>query len=175
MMQTMHVSPQAQLEDFYESIARDCETSIIHMLGEAGCGKSSSLRSIIQYVREKHPDIVWKIFDVSQSHYHQSPLPHRQLVTLDKVMKQRVSNLDNCVYELGSMSKQQRRMFIGEIMKSDYEKRYKAKLEGRLGEYPLMMYVVEECDVIFGSYSMRINDAYTPVFQQFVSVGRNYL
>ena len=102
------------------------------------------------------------------------PPLHQELVTLDKIMKGQVANLDNCVYELGSMSKQQRRAFIGEIMLSDYTKRYESKLKGELDSYPLMLYVFEEADVIFGSYSMRTNDQYSPVFQQYVSVGRNY-
>ncbi len=159
---------------FYERIAKDSKQIIIHLVSEAGHGKSTSLRSIVDYIIKHNPNIVWKCFDCSQAWYHNAPLEHRQLVTRERIAKQQVVNLDNCVYEVGKLSKEEKRAFIGEIMTIDYNKRYDAKLEGRLDEFPLMLYIFEEADVIFSSYSFRTNDKYSPVFQNYVSVGRNY-
>ena len=159
---------------FYDLIAKDSKQALIQLVSEAGHGKTSSLRTIIQHVRRKHPDIVFKIFDVSQAWYHQAPTQWRQLVTLPKMAKGLVANLDDCVYEMGSLSKEYKRAFVGMILKADWDKRYQAKLEGRLDEYPLMAYVFEESNIYFGSYALRTNDDYTPVFQSYVSVGRNY-
>ena len=49
---------------FYDKIATDSKQALIQLVSEAGHGKTSSLRTIIQYVREKHPDIRFKIFDL---------------------------------------------------------------------------------------------------------------
>ena len=159
------------LQEFYKQIEEDSKQSIMHLLSEPGHGKTSSLRSIIAHIIHHNPFAVFKVFDVSQAWYHNAPIKYRQLVTR---YTRNVENLDNCVYEMGSMSKPERRAFVGEIMRQDYDERYRAGLEGRLDEYPLLLYVIEEADTIFGSYSFRASDEYSQVFQLFSSVGRNY-
>jgi len=137
---------------------------------------SSSLRTIIEYCRRIHPDIIFKIFDVAQAWYHCAPVKYRQYVTLDKITKGQVANVDDCVYELGALNDDTRRAFVGTILQLDYNARYKAKMEndGNLKDYPNMVYVFEESNIFFGSFSFRKNDAYSQIFQEFVSVGRNY-
>ena len=159
---------------FYDLIAKDSKQALIQLVSEAGHGKTSSLRTIIQHVREKHPDIVFKIFDVSQAWYHCAPTKWRQLVTREKIQRGLVANVDDCVFEMGSLSDAERRMFVGEIIKRDYEKRYKAKLKRELDDFPLLAYVFEESNIYFGSYAFRTNDGYSAIFQNYVSVGRNY-
>lgn len=174
MQQVHYTSPQAHLHDFYDEIMQDSHQSLIHLVSEAGQGKTSSLRSIIQYIKSQTPDIVFKIFDCSQAWYHKAPVQHRQLVTAEKVLRGQVANLDNCVYEIGSMSKEHKREFLGRIMELDFAERYQAKIEGRLDEYPLICFVMEEADIYFGSYSFRKTDTASAAFQNFSSVGRNY-
>jgi len=47
-------------------------------------------------------------------------------------------------------------------------------MEGRLDEYPLICFIMEEADIYFGSYSFRKTDTASAAFQNFSSVGRNY-
>ena len=159
---------------FYTRIAEDSKQALIQLVSEAGHGKTSSLRTIIGKIKKSNPEIIFKIFDVSQAWYHCAPVKYRQLVTLDKVMRLQVANLEDCVYEIGSMSKDDKRAFVGMILRQDYNERYQAKLDGGLGEYSNICYVFEEANIYFGSYSFRKNDEYSPVFDSFVSVGRNY-
>lgn len=163
-----------ELNDFYEKIAKDSNQALITLLSEAGHGKSSSLRSIIGYIREHDPTIVWKIIDCAQAWYHNAPVKHRQLITRDKLYTHQYANIEDCVYEIGGLSDDEARVFLGELMKQDWDTRYKAKIEGRLDKLPLIAYVIEEANIFFGPQSFRKNDEYTPIFQKFVSVGRNY-
>ena len=162
--------------EFYDQIAKDAKQSIIQLVSEAGHGKSSSLRTIIYYCQEKHPDLVFKIMDVSLAWYHCAPVKYRQYVTQKKVNKGEVANIENCVYEMGSMTQDQQRAFVGEILKQDYMERYLIKLkdEKALKKLPFIIYVFEEANIYFGSYALRTNDQYSPIFQKYVSVGRNY-
>jgi len=161
---------------FYDKIASDSKQVLIQLVSEAGHGKTSSLRTIIDYCRKKHPDIVFKIFDVSQAWYHCAPTKYRQYVTRDKIAKSQVANVDDCVYEIGALSDEEKRAFVGTIIGLDYGKRYNAKMEGNgeLKSFPSLVYCFEESNVYFGSYSFRKNDQFSPMFQMFVSVGRNY-
>lgn len=162
--------------EFYDKIAEDSKQALIQLVSEAGHGKTSSLRTIIDYCRKKHPDIVFKIFDVSQAWFHCAPTKWRQYVTLEKLRNNQVANVEDCVYEIGSLPPEHKRAFVGTIIGTDYEKRYQAKMKnaGSLKDWKSLVYVMEEGNIYFGSYSMRANDPYTPIFQNFVSVGRNY-
>ena len=160
--------------EFYERIAKDSKQALIQIVSEAGHGKTSSLRTIIQHVKRTHPEIVFKIFDVSQAWYHCAPVQHRQLVTRRKMRSGKIANISDCVYEMGTLSKEDKRAFVGTIIKEDWDKRYQAKLDGVLDELPLIAFVFEESNIYFGSYSFRTNDEHTPVFENYVSVGRNY-
>lgn len=160
--------------EFYDKIAEDVKKVLIQFVSEAGHGKSSSLRTIIQYCKKKHPDIRFIIFDVSQAWFHNAPVEYRQLVTRERVQQGLISNEYDTVYEMGSLSEAERRQFVGIVLQQIYQQRYQAKLEDKLDEYPYIVFVFEEANVYFGSYALRRNDEYTQVFQDFVSVGRNY-
>ena len=177
-MQTLISLDDSKLEDneFYDKIASDSKQVLIQLVSEAGHGKTSSLRTIIDYCRKKHPDIVFKIFDVSQAWYHCAPTKYRQYVTRDRIAKGQVANIVDCVYEIGALSDEEKRAFVGTIIGLDYSKRYNDKMngDGKLDNYFTLVYVFEESNIYFGSYSFRKNDQYSPMFQMFVSVGRNY-
>ena len=173
--------------EFYERIAKDSKQALIQIVSEAGHGKTSSLRTIIQHVKRTHPEIVFKIFDVSQAWYHCAPVQHRQLVTRRKMRSGKIANIPDCVYEMGTLSKEDKRAFVGTIIKEDWDKRYQAKLRTTQGtqeqrdlalieweKIPLLAFIYEESNIYFGSYSFRTNDEHTPVFENYVSVGRNY-
>ena len=174
MITVMKHSEQEKLNKFYEQIAKDSKQALIQLVSEAGWGKTSSLRTIIAKIKETHPEIIYKIFDVSQAWFHCAPVKYRQLITQEKWNSGQIANVDDCVYEMGSLSDELKRAFVGEILMRDWEKRYTAKLEGTLDELPLIAYIFEESNIFFGSYSFRKNDQYSAVFQNFVSVGRNY-
>jgi len=160
--------------EFYNKIAEDSKQTLIQLLSEAGHGKTSSLRTIVQYVKDKYPEIEFVIFDVSQAWYHNAPVTHRQLITPEKLYATQYDKITDCVYEMGMLNKDERRAFVGEFVKTYYDERYQAGLDGRLDDYSNLMFVFEEANTYFGSYSLKQNDIYTPVFVDYVSVGRNY-
>lgn len=163
-------------EAFYDAITGDVTQVLIQLLSERGHGKSSSLRTIIDYCKRKHPELVFKIIDLSQSWYHCAPVKHRQHVTVPNIRKGLIQNIGDCVYEIGSLTKEQRRAFVGSLIKQDWDYRYSLKMQNpeALKREPWIIYVFEESNIYFGSYSFRSNDLFTPVLQDFVSVGRNY-
>ncbi len=92
-------------------------------------------------------------------------------MTLPKLTQQRIVNLDNSVYEIGDLPLDYRRVFVASIIQRDFAKARAATLEGTLT--PRIVYVIEEANTIFNSYSFRKNDEYSTVLSDFVSVGRN--
>jgi hypothetical protein len=172
-MQSKLSTQEAEKPPFFK-IAEDITQLLILFLAVRGHGKSSSLRTVIKYIRQKRPDIVFKIFDVSQAWYHNAPVEARQMVTPQNWRS--TQNVDNCVYEMGSLPEFLRRVFVASIVAQDYKLRYDIKKEngGKIDELPWVVYVFEEANVYFGSYSFRKNDDFSPILQDFVSVGRNY-
>lgn len=159
---------------FYNQIAQDCKTSLIQVVSEAGHGKSSSLKTIIQHIQRTDPNIKFIVFDCSQSWFHCAPVKYRQLVTRERIQQGKISNEYDTVYEIGSLNEAEKRFFVGTVIQQILNQRYTAKLEGKLDEYPYVVFVVEEANIFFGSYSFRRNDEYSQTFQTFASVGRNY-
>lgn len=162
--------------EFYEAISDDVTQVLIQLVSERGHGKSSSLRTIVDYCKRKHPELVFVIFDISQAWYHCAPVTYRQHVTIPNISKGLIQNKGDCVYEIGSLTKEQRRAFVGSIVKQDWDYRYQLKLQNpeALEREPWIIYVFEEANVYFDSYSFRSNDMFSPILQDFVSVGRNY-
>jgi len=171
-----HLTNQPNLtdKDFYERLAKDCKSSLIQIVGEAGTGKTSSLRTIISRIQKIDLNIKWVIYDVSQAWFHNAPVDKRQLVTRERLKGGRITNEYDCVYEMGALSEDERRAFVGTCLNQHFQQRYQAKLEGRLKEFPTVCFVFEEANIYFGSYSFRRNDEYSQTFQMFASVGRNY-
>jgi hypothetical protein len=175
-MEQSTLSPQTIDKPPFSKIAEDITQLLILFLAVRGHGKSSSLRTVLKHIRQERPDIVFKIFDVSQAWFHNAPVELRQMVTTSALRSKQIANLDNCVYEMGSLSEAQRRAFVASIVAQDYRERYeiKRKNHGKIEGLPWVVYIFEEANVYFGSYSFRKNDAFSPVLQDFVSVGRNY-
>jgi len=161
--------------EFYDQIAKDVKQSLIQLVSAAGHGKSSSLRTIIAYCKQKHPDIEWVIFDISQAWFHRAPVRYRQLITREKLANRKYANITDCVYEIGKLGKDERREFVADIIGKHYDERYEEAMnnKGKVTK-PTLIFVCEEANVYFGSYALRRNDDYTHVFDQFLSVGRNY-
>jgi len=172
---------------FYDQIAKDSKQSLILLVSEAGHGKSSSLKTIVAYCKEKRPDIVFFIFDVSQTWFHNAPTKYRQYVTMEKIQNRQIAHIHDCVYEIGSLPNEVKRAFVGTMLETEYTYRYNLKLKTTQGTMeerkkakeewdalPTLVVIAEEANIYWGSYSLRRSDPYTPVFQSFVSVGRNY-
>lgn len=158
-------------------ILADIYDFMIIFVSNRGHGKSSSLRHILQKLKEKDPNIIIKVFDISQSHYWTSPLKYRQLVTLTAIHRNVIANIGDCVYECGLLPEDDIRNFIASIVESDYRERYDFKLKyGDIAvkSLPYIIYCIEESNVAFDSYSLKRNDAASNYIQKFVSVGRNF-
>jgi len=163
------------LTEFYEKIGQDSKQALIQLVSEAGQGKTSSLRSIMQHIKDTQPDIEFVILDVSQAWFKKAPVKWRQLVTIEKLLAGLVDyTVTDCVYEMGSLSDEERRWFTGKIVSHHYKQRYNASLAGKLEQYKYLVFVFEESNIYFGSYSFRRNDEHSSAFQNYASVGRNY-
>ena len=160
-----------------DQIIEDVQRRPIILLSDRGHGKSTSLMTIVQELKKQHPKIIVKVFDISQAWYHRAPLKHRQRITPDQLVTVNFHNLDDCVYEIGSLPSDFRRVFVSLIVNQDYQVRYEMGLRygiDSVKKLPLIVYIFEEANTYFGSYSLRKNDEWTMVLNDFVSVGRNY-
>ena len=163
---------ETPLNDFYETIAHDVRQNLILLLSERGHGKSTALKSMVQYMKAKDPSTVFKAIDVSLSWYNCAPLKHRQYVTIDKIAKGQVANVDDCVYELGDLPVEYRRAFVAQIISLDAQLARKLQLKGVKPRQ--IVYILEESNTYFGSYSFRKQDEFNTILTDFVSVGRNF-
>lgn len=142
-----------------------------------GHGKSSSLKTIIARLKEREPKSIIKIFDISQAWYHNAPVKYRQRITPENFIPVNFTNLGDCVYEIGSLTKDQRRFFISLIIGQDYQTRYEIGIKygiKAIKEIPMIFYVFEEATNYFGSWSLKKNDVVAPILYDFITVGRNY-
>ncbi len=162
------------LEEFYEQISEDIKQTHIQFIAEAGSGKTSSLRTILQYCKDKNKDIVFKIFDISVAWWHKAPCQHRQEVTPQNLAT--LPNLEDCVYDIGLLDEIQQRYFVARIVQEDYLNRYfiEKNHPERLKEMPNIVYVFEECNIYFDSSSINRKDMPGDIFTKFLSVGRNF-
>lgn len=168
--------PIDESEEFFSAIVNDIKKVPILLLSERGWGKSTALKTIIKRCKESHQDISVKIFDVSMSWFKTSPTKYRQLVTVEKIKAGQVVNVGDCIYEMGLLNEAQRRMFVGTIINQDYKKAYNLKLmdEKAFDGLPWNVYLFEEANTYFSSFSFRVKDWVSPVLSDFISVGRNY-
>jgi len=170
------INEPIQDNEFFDKISEDIKKDLIILLSERGHGKTSSLRTIVDYCNKQHKDITFKCFDLSMTWYHCAPMKYRQHITLEKIKRGQIANICDCVYEIGALTQEMRRAFVGEIVLQDWVKRYDLKRENpkALKNKPWIIYIFEESNCYFGSYSFRKSDNYSAVLQDFVSVGRNY-
>ena len=158
----------------FEVLIKEIMAKHLVLVAERKHGKSTSLKTFIEYVKRTLGDkVLIKIFDVSQSWFHCAPVDHRQYVTPGS----KPVNIGDCVYEMGELSKDGRRAFVGSVLALDYRGRQllkKAGGEAAIKRAPLILYVFEEANCYFDSYSLRKADEYSSILNDFVSVGRNY-
>jgi hypothetical protein len=164
--------------ELYSRMAEDiCRLPIV-VLSERGHGKSSSVKTVMKRIKEQRgEEVIFKVFDISQTHYHTSPVKYRQFIEVDGILSNKAENIGSCVYEIGRMKKEDRRVFIASIIGSDYKERYDFKIkygEMSLSSLPVIIYVIEEANRIFDSYSLRKGDKASEILNDFISVGRNF-
>jgi len=167
---------------------------------EAGHGKTTLVKNLIRELKEAEPKTIVKVFDVSQRWSETSPLPHRQKIdpqTLIDLFNGKVSftNLNDCVYEMGSLDEDSRRFFVSTIIKQDYESRYNLAEEYGImsvEKLPRIVFVFEEADTYFDSTGLNTKRGYTLLLvgtsgkysinidnpagrlRDFIKVGRNF-
>jgi len=158
----------------FSRLLEDVQAKHVVLVAERKHGKSTSLKTFIQFVKQELGDCVLiKVFDVSQSWYHCAPVGFRQYVTRDSPGV----NIGDCVFEMGRLSRDDRRAFVGQILAMDYGDRQEVKRvggEAAIKDLPLILYVFEEANTYFDSQSLNRKDDYATILGDFVSVGRNY-
>jgi len=162
-------------EEFWDTIESDIHQTHIIINSEAGHGKSSIVKSIIYELKRRDPKLICKCFDVSFAWWDNAPLNHRQMVTPDNWAN--IFNQDNCLYEMGDLTEETRRLFVSLIVKQDYAVRRKIREiygEEGLKKMPLILYIFEESDTFFDSTSLNKKDSASATLRDFIKVGRNF-
>lgn len=162
-------------EEFWDTIEADIHQTHIIVNAEAGHGKTSFVKSIIQELKERDPRLIVKCFDVSFAWFNNAPLKYRQHITLEAWAN--IHNQDDCVYEMGDLSEDTRRLFVSLIVKQDYAVRRKIREmygEEELKKMPFIIYVFEESDTFFDSASLNKKDDASATLRDFIKVGRNF-
>lgn len=162
-------------EEFWDTIEADIRQTHIIVNSEAGHGKSSAVKSIIYELKRRDPRLIVKVFDVSYAWWDNAPLKYRQLVTPDNWAN--VYNLDDCLYEMGDLTEETRRLFVSLIIKQDYAVRRKIREiygEEGLKKMPFILFVFEESDTFFDSASLNKKDDASATLRDFIKVGRNF-
>ena len=159
----------------FEVLLKDIQAKHMVLVAERKHGKSTSLKTFIQFVKERLGNqVVIKVFDVSQSWYHCAPLRFRQYLTPQTLP---AININDCVFEMGRLLRDDRRALVGNILTMDYGDRQDIKHQGgesAIKAEPLILYVFEEANTYFDSQSLNRKDDYSTILGDFVSVGRNY-
>lgn len=158
----------------FKRIFRDLTQVPLIVCSMRGHGKSTSTKTLISQLKEANDDVVIKVFDPSQAWYHKAPVANRIRVTADNMKT--APNLGDCVYEIGAITPPWRRIFVANILFQDYMSRYDAKLEDGdiIERLPRILYVFEEANTYFDSYSLNKKDNTALVLKDFISMGRNF-
>ena len=157
-------------KNMIDQIIRDIMQTHIILNAEAGHGKSTSLMTIIQQLKQQNPETIIKVFDVSQAWFHRAPLTHRQRIGRDTDFE----NIPDCVYETGALTEDERRLFVASIIRQDYDQRRDAKYDNPFVKFPRAVYVFEEADTYFDSASLNKKDEASATLRDFIKVGRNF-
>jgi len=159
----------------FNRIITDLESVPLIIDGMRDHGKTSSLKTLVQYIKEKRPTWIIKVFDISLAWYHQGPITYRQLVNRDS-FKGLLQNKGDCLYEMGKLNDDGKRTFIATIINNDFLTRYNAKIKDPDFEdnYPWILYIFEEGNTYFDSKSLIRKDWQKDTLKDFISAGRNY-
>lgn len=167
---------------------------------EAGHGKTTFIMNLIRELKEKEPKTIIKVFDIAHVWFDKAPLPYRQKITHQTLIdffsgKTSFANVNDCVYEMGSLGEDERRFFVSTIIKQDYESRYaQAEMFGleSVKKLPRVIFIFEEADTYFDSTSLNSKKKYTLLLKNrdgnysidvvnpserlrdFIKVGRNF-
>jgi len=163
------------MESFYDTVEADIHQTHIIVNAKAGHGKSHAVKSIIAELKRRDPNLIVKVFDVSFAWFDSAPLPYHQRITTENWVN--AFNQDNCVYEMGDLTEDTRRLFVSFIVKQDYTVRRKIReLYGEEGlkRMPFIVYVFEESDTYFDSTSLNKKDDASATLRDFIKVGRNF-
>lgn len=163
------------LNEFWDLFNQDIRQTHVIINAEAGHGKTMFVKSLVKGLQERDPRIIIKVFDVSYAWFDDAPLPHRQRVTPENWAN--AYNQDNCIYEMGDLNEDTRRLFVSIIIKQDYTVRRKIRElygEDGLKRMPFTIYVFEESDTYFDSQSLNKKDEASATLRDFIKVGRNF-
>ena len=132
------------------SVIKDLQDIPICMVSRRGWGKSSSIKHILEIMKAQQ-SVVIKVFDSSLSWYFTAPVEFRQIVTKDRIMRDQISNIGDCVFSL-SLGREDSRNFIATIIKADLDERRRIALKFGLEAVkglPLIVYVIEESNLVY--------------------------
>jgi len=151
-------------------IVDDLQLKALVVGGEAGHGKTTLVKTLADTAMRQ--GCIVKVFDISLAWWHDSPVEQR-MVAQDWGSP---PNTDNVVYDMATITSQNRRNLVSRIIYEDWTRRYNMILddEDYVKKVPRILYVFEEANCFFDSSSLNRKDWSAQVFYDFISTRRNY-
>ena len=148
----------------------DLRLKTLVVAGEPGNGKSTIVKVITEAAMRRGYEV--KCFDISLAWYHNSPLKHRVSVRDWGSPK----NEANTLYDMASITSQDRRNLVSRMIYEDWAPRYEYMLDNpnAVDSLPRKLVILEEGNTFLDASSLNRKDWTSQVFQDFISTRRNY-
>jgi len=161
---------EAKSDNHLDLLLTDLIRKILICMGEPGHGKTVTVKDLVYHAKQ-HGWIV-KIFDISLAWRYNAPVEHYQKVVNPELYR----NMDDCIYDIAMLSPNERRELIASIIKQDWIIRYLGidADPDYLSYEPQTLYIFEEGNSYFDSYSLNRKDAAGAILTDFISARRNY-
>ena len=158
-------------------ISKDLHKLPLLVCGERGAGKTCAIKSLVNHILQSDgKDICFKVFDPSLAWLQLPPFKKIFRVSEKTIRRNQINNECNVIFLTGELTINDRFSFVASIIGGDYSERYhqiiKNGHESLKGE-PLIIYIVEEAQVVVGSYALRSRNGSSDIMKDFISMGRN--
>lgn len=173
---TEHLTTKIPANEVIDEILNDLKRTHIIVNAEAGHGKTCAVKTLVQTIKERDPKTIIKVFDIIAVWWNNAPLPWRQKITVDNLQRVNFVNRNDCVYEIGDLPDEFRKLFIALIIGQDFDSRKKTMEkygEDAVKNLPKIIYVFEEADIFFLSRFLNSSDPIAQKLVEFVKTGRN--
>jgi len=149
----------------FDLVLQDLESKPLFLVGGRDSGKTTLAKRIIELSRRRFKGSDIRVYDCSTAWWWSSPLQFKQLVSPGRGRTQ-----SDTLYEVGKLSRDERRDFLIHAFKTEYLKRYNQSLldPDFKGKTHLSLMCLEEAQSLlrkYGELPTEIHD--------WVSIGRN--
>ena len=153
-----------------QTIIQDLTAKPLLIIGGREAGKTCIAKFLLDLTKQSYKNIKVRAYDNSLAWYHSAPLMYKE--DIDPIyLQSRHTIYEDCLYEIGKLDKDQRRNFISEVIKNEYDQRFEIVRSApeNLSKLPWGLSVIEECQSLLDKYKTLGSSIH-----DWVSVGRNF-